>query len=101
MKPNNNIKTETVRTRKNDSGRRSRVISLAAAALICLAPYAQGQPAAAVSAISAKYASMGGATGGLGPATSSITGTADGAWYQKYNYGAIYWTAATSAHEVH
>lgn len=54
------------------------------------------------SQIKAKYASTGGPTGFLGAATSAISRTADGVGYfQDYQYGSIYWTPATGAHETH
>ncbi|MGH9937039.1 MAG: LGFP repeat-containing protein, partial [Blastocatellia bacterium] len=59
-------------------------------------------PVSPAAQIQSKYAAMGGATGVLGPATSPISRTADGAgYYQHYQNGSIYWTAATSVHETH
>jgi M6 family metalloprotease-like protein len=37
----------------------------------------------------------------LGAATSYVTAKPDGAYYQNYQYGSIYWTSANGAHEVH
>jgi M6 family metalloprotease-like protein len=55
-----------------------------------------------VERIRAKYASTGGPTGFLGPATSAIIRAADGVGYfQNYQHGSIFWTQATGAHEVH
>lgn len=52
--------------------------------------------------IQSKYAAMGGATGVLGPATTPISRTTDYVgYYQHYQNGSIYWTAATLTHETH
>jgi M6 family metalloprotease-like protein len=51
--------------------------------------------------IKAKYAQMGGSTGVLGAAKSSISRATDGAYYQHYQNGSIYWSQATGVHETH
>jgi hypothetical protein len=52
--------------------------------------------------ISDKYASLGGANGFLGPATSPETVAPDGVGkFRHYTGGSIYWTTQTGAHEVH
>lgn len=60
-------------------------------------------PAAATSsAIDAKYASLGGASGFLGKATSAeLTSPSGQGHYRAYSNGYIFWSPATGAHEVH
>ena len=55
-----------------------------------------------MTAISDKYAALGGPGSFLGSPTSTETPTPDGVGaYQHYQFGSIYWTPQTSAHEVH
>lgn len=55
-----------------------------------------------MSAISDKYAALGGAGGWLGPATNNETSCPDHIGrFQHFQHGSIYWAPATGAHEVH
>ena len=55
-----------------------------------------------MSAISDKYASLGGAGGWLGsPETGELTCPDNVGHYQHYKNGSIYWSPSTGAHEVH
>jgi beta-N-acetylhexosaminidase len=54
----------------------------------------------AAGAIAEHYAQLGGSASALGPAVGVVQSAAGGA-VQYYRAGAIYWTAATGAHEVH
>ncbi len=55
-----------------------------------------------MSAISDKYAALGGAGSFLGAATTAETVCPDGVGhYQHFNGGSIYWSPSTGAHEVH
>jgi uncharacterized protein with LGFP repeats len=52
--------------------------------------------------IAVKYSSLGGSTGWLGPALTTIHTCPDGVGaYQHYANGSIYWHPNTGAHEVH
>ena len=55
-----------------------------------------------VSAISDKYAALGGPTGFLGGPVGSESLAPDGVGsFRHYQFGSIYWTPQTDAHEVH
>jgi uncharacterized protein with LGFP repeats len=55
-----------------------------------------------MTAIDDKYASLGGAGGFLGQPSSPETDTPDHhGRYKHFQYGSIYWTPQTGAHEVH
>jgi LGFP repeat len=55
-----------------------------------------------VSAISDKYAALGGSGGFLGTPAGPESPTPDGVGaFQHYQFGSIYWTPTTAAHEVH
>ena len=55
-----------------------------------------------MSAISDKYAAVGGPAGFLGNTTGPESPAPDGVGrFQHYQFGSIYWTPATGAHEVH
>jgi M6 family metalloprotease-like protein len=89
------------RTPSSSANARSTRALVAVTMLLGLATFCYGQSPASA-AIAYKYATLGGASGFLGSATSAVTPVGDGAgYYQKFQNGAIYWTQATSAHEVH
>ena len=55
-----------------------------------------------MSAISDKYDALGGPSGFLGAPTGPESSTPDGVGrFQHYQFGSIYWTPQTDAHEVH
>lgn len=55
-----------------------------------------------MSAISDKYNALGGPTGFLGAPTGPESSTPDGVGrFEHYQFGSIYWTPQTGAHEVH
>lgn len=55
-----------------------------------------------MSAISDKYAALGGASGVLGDAATGELATPDGVGrFTHYRFGSIYWTPELGAHEVH
>ena len=57
---------------------------------------------AAVSVVDEHYAALGGAEGFMGQPTGPELGTPDGVGrYRGYQGGAIYWSPASGAHEVH
>src|SRR5665811_2271589 len=57
---------------------------------------------ASVSAVDEHYAALGGAEGFMGQPTGPELGTPDGVGrYRGYQGGAIYWSPASGAHEVH
>jgi len=71
------------------------VPSLALAILTCAS-------SARASAISDKYALLGGASGFLGTPTIDESTTPDGVGrFRHYQHGSIYWSPDTGAHEVH
>lgn len=54
-----------------------------------------------MTAISSKYAQLGGAAGFLGSAVTAETAAANGGLKQEFQNGAIYWHSRTGAFEVH
>src|SRR5262245_40127032 len=97
---NNRVADQTKHDTSQHTYGLKNTLRLAAAIVVCFQTYSYGQTSASM-AIATKYANLGGSSGFLGGATSAVVNTADGGAYRTYQYGAIFWSPATAAHEVH